>query len=79
MPIDGISEIGTAWRLNMEKDSIPEVLAVSPISLTCPLCGAKPHHDCVPGHEFGFVHVARIRAAAAKDMTKRESRDKGRE
>ena len=63
----------------MEKNSIPEVLAVSPISLTCPLCKAKPNHDCVPTEGFGVVHVARIRAAAAKDMAKRKSRNKGKE
>ena len=50
--------VATTWALTMEKDSIPEVLAVSPISLTCPLCKAKPNHDCVPSGAIGVVHVA---------------------
>jgi len=38
----------------------------------CPLCGAKPGHDCktesrVP---LSIVHVARIKAAANKKLAK---------
>jgi hypothetical protein len=53
----------------MAKDDIPEYLAISPISLVCPLCGAKPNRACETS-SGGFleqVHIARIKAAAKMD------------
>lgn len=52
----------------MEKDSIPEVLPTSPLSLTCPKCGVGRGKDCMTrkgGHAAPHLH--RIRAAAAMD------------
>jgi hypothetical protein len=43
---------------------------MSPLTLVCPLCGAKAGHECVtPGGEFSAVHVLRITATAAKGAT----------
>jgi hypothetical protein len=48
--------------------AIPEVLPISPISLDCPLCGAKPGHDCeTTSGGFSAVHIDRIKAAARAD------------
>jgi hypothetical protein len=45
--------------------SIPEVLPVSAISLPCPLCSAKPGHDCeTTSGGFAAVHLVRLKAAA---------------
>jgi hypothetical protein len=47
---------------------IPEVLPISPISLDCPLCGAKPGHDCeTTSGGFSAVHIDRIKAATRAD------------
>jgi len=55
---------------------IPDVLPVSPLSLACPLCKAKPNHDCTSISSYGILHVARIRAAAARDMAKRKKKNR---
>jgi hypothetical protein len=48
--------------------SIPEVLPVSPVSLPCPQCGAKPGRDCeTTAGGFSAIHIARIKAAARAD------------
>jgi hypothetical protein len=48
------------------KPSVPEILPTSPISLICPLCKAKPDHDCVTDiGEFSAIHIARINAAVS--------------
>jgi hypothetical protein len=45
--------------------SIPDVLPVSAISLPCPMCGAKPGHDCeTTSGGFSAVHLVRLKAAA---------------
>ena len=50
--------------------SIPEVLPISPISLDCPLCGAKPGHDCeTTSGGLSAVHLDRIKAAALADKS----------
>jgi len=45
------------------------VLPTSPMSLVCPLCKAQPGYACetATGGQLEVVHVARIKAAAAKD------------
>lgn len=50
-----------------------EYLPVSPITLPCPLCGAKPGHDCeTPSNvRLYIVHVARIKAAATMDLARK--------
>jgi hypothetical protein len=48
------------------KASMSEMLPTSPISLVCPLCKAKPDHDCVTDvGEFSAIHIARIEAAVS--------------
>ena len=45
--------------------AIPPVLPISPISLECPHCWAKPGHDCkADSGEFTIIHLARISVAA---------------
>ena len=56
--------------------SITDVLPVSPLSLACPLCKAKPNYDCTSISSYGILHVARIRAAAARDMAKRKKKSR---
>jgi hypothetical protein len=57
----------------MTKPSIPKVLSVSPLSLTCPYCGAKPNDDCMTAAGgFAALHLVRIEAAAQQDaLTKK--------
>jgi hypothetical protein len=51
---------------------IPEVLPVSAISLRCPMCGAKPGHDCeTTSGGFSAVHLVRLKAAARADKKNR--------
>jgi hypothetical protein len=48
--------------------SIPEILPVSAISLSCPMCGAKPRQDCeTTSGGFSAVHLVRLKAAARAD------------
>jgi hypothetical protein len=51
-------------------------LHISPMILVCPLCGAKPGHVCetASGGTLEIVHVARIKAAAAKDAVMKKER-----
>jgi len=51
---------------------------VSPMTLVCPMCGAKPGYACetASGGALEIIHVTRIKAAAAKDaaMKKQHTR-----
>jgi hypothetical protein len=53
----------------MVKTTIREYLPISPITLPCPVCGAKPGHDCeTPSRvRLYVIHLARIKAAAKTD------------
>jgi hypothetical protein len=44
---------------------------VSPMTLVCPKCGAKPGYACATasGGTLEIIHVTRIKVAAAKDAT----------
>jgi hypothetical protein len=59
------------------KASLAQV-EVSPMTLVCPLCGAKPGYACetASGGALEIIHVGRIKAAAAKDaaMKKQQTR-----
>ena len=56
------------WGMTTSKLSASDVLSVSPISLVCPLCKARPKRDCsTSSGGFSLLHIARIRAAAAKN------------
>lgn len=58
------------------KASIPEYLPVSPITIRCMLCDAKPNKACATsaGGYLEVVHLARIKAAAKMDTAARKSR-----
>jgi hypothetical protein len=60
------------------KELIPEYLPVSPISIVCSLCNAKPNKACATssGGYLEVVHVARIKAAAKTDVAARKARKK---
>jgi hypothetical protein len=49
---------------------IPKLL-ISPMSLVCPLCSAKPGKVCLTllGGELEIVHVASVKPAAKKDAS----------
>jgi len=42
------------------------ILPICPMTLVCPLCGAKPGEDCKTssGEKLRILHVAKIKAAA---------------
>jgi hypothetical protein len=52
-----------------KKTDIPKYLPISPVTLVCPECDAKPGKACgtSSGARLEFVHVARIKAAAKLD------------
>ena len=56
----------------------PARLLISPMTLVCPLCSAKPGQDCetVAGIHLPIVHVARVKAAAARDAAVRKARSR---
>jgi hypothetical protein len=62
----------------MTKTEIPEYLPISPITLLCPFCNAKPNVVCgtASNGELELVHVARIKAAAKLDVAARKARKK---
>ncbi len=61
----------------MVKASNPEevLLPTNPLNLRCPLCEAKPGHDCeTPSQvQLEIVHVARVKAAAKMDKDARKA------
>jgi hypothetical protein len=60
------------------KETIPEYLPVSPITIRCTLCNAKPNKACATssGGLLEVVHVVRIKTAAKIDAVARKSRRK---
>jgi hypothetical protein len=53
---------------------IPKVLPVSPISLVCPFCKAKPGEDCIKLSDgIAVLHIQRIQAAAAQDKANKRN------
>jgi len=51
-----------------------KMLPVSPLSIACPFCKAKPMRDCSTSSDgFSELHVARIKAAAAQDKANKRS------
>ena len=50
-----------------------EYLPISPIALPCPVCGAKPGHDCETPSKVRLyvVHLARIKAATQTGKSKK--------
>jgi hypothetical protein len=63
-------------QFGVPKPNIPEHIPVSPMSLDCPRCGAKPGKDCQKsaGSHLPFVHLARIKAAAKLDAARAASK-----
>ena len=64
------------WEtLAVAKSKIP-VLPISPITLACPFCDAKPGRDCeTSSGGFSLVHVQRIKAAAKVDAANKRKRE----
>jgi hypothetical protein len=62
-------------RYPVEKAKPLEHIAVSPMSLPCPQCNAKPEEVCeiLIGDSFEIVHVERIQWAAAMDAIARKA------
>jgi len=60
----------------MAKTTIPEYLLISPMTLRCPFCGAKPGKDCGTFSKVRLevVHMARVRAAAKMDEAAKAAR-----
>jgi hypothetical protein len=54
---------------------LPEYIEVSPLTLACSRCGAKPGMACGKIDDvFDLIHVERIAAAAALDVKARKLR-----
>lgn len=53
----------------MSTPDLPENPPISPITLVCPLCHAKPYEDCSTpsGNRLLLIHLARVTAAAKLD------------
>ena len=58
---------------------IPEYIPINPMTLVCPRCGAKATQACtiLKGEaklkgETEPVHIARIKAAATKDVARKK-------
>jgi hypothetical protein len=53
----------------MKDKSIPEFLPTGPMTLQCPICGAKPGHDCETPSKVRLyvVHLARVKAVKKMD------------
>ena len=70
-----IELVCNAVSMPKRKVSIPDVLPTTPISLICPLCGAKPNRDCIKiSGNLSIIHVARIAAASRADKTMKRKR-----
>jgi hypothetical protein len=52
----------------VEKEDVPEYLPISPVTLPCPTCEARPGEACGTGFQLEFVHLARIKVAAKLDQ-----------
>jgi hypothetical protein len=56
------------YTLKMQPER-PKHVAISPMTLTCPRCNAKPGQVCdLFDGEVEIVHVERIKAATAMDV-----------
>lgn len=52
----------------------PSRLSIDPMTVACPLCGARAPRDCkLSAGRFDIVHVERIRAAMVKSIEARSS------
>jgi hypothetical protein len=58
---------------HMVKNTTEEYLPISPITLPCPVCGAKPGHDCKTPSKgrLYVVHLARVKAAAKMEKDRK--------
>lgn len=60
----------------MVKPIVAIVLPISPITLECPFCKAKPGKDCFTSSGgFSALHVQRIKAAARMDAANKRKRE----
>jgi hypothetical protein len=61
-------------HVGLDGNALPEHIAISPMTLTCPRCGAKAGEVCeLFDGEVEVVHVARIEAAAAREFPARKT------
>jgi hypothetical protein len=61
-----------------ETVQIPDELSTNPITLACPFCKAKVGQDCATSSGgFSILHVARIKAAALRDRTRKRKARRG--
>jgi len=61
------SQLCHAFR--MSKAKLPEHIAISPMGLTCPRCGAKAGQVCgIFRGDLELVHLERLEAAVARDV-----------
>jgi len=61
----------------IEEMAVPE--NISPISLICPVCGAKPDRTCVVfTDQREAVHIERVAAAETKDLKRERRQEKKR-
>jgi len=69
----GTDDSTMAEKDGSSKTTSGENLPISPITLPCPVCGAKPGHDCETPSKVRLyvVHLARIKAAAEMDKSKK--------
>jgi hypothetical protein len=58
-------------------EKLPDLLPVSPLTILCPYCAAKPGRVCATaeGGKLEIVHVARLKAAAATDAGAKRVRE----
>ena len=56
-------------------EKLPGVLRISPLTIACPYCAAKPRRACgtASGGRIEIVHVARLKAAAAMEAAAKEA------
>ena len=54
----------------VKNEDAPEYLDITPVTLPCPTCHAKPGEACgtLLGFRLEFVHLARIKVAAKLDQ-----------
>jgi hypothetical protein len=57
------------------RKKIPDYIAVSPITLTCPRCKAKPGTACdMLDDDLDLIHLERVEAAVVMDVASKKAR-----
>jgi hypothetical protein len=54
---------------------LPDYIPISPMTLVCPRCQAKPRQACVMyKDQFEAIHMERVEAAVLKDVVAKKER-----